>query len=363
MKKTILISCFLWIFALSFAITEQDLSGRIIIDGYSSDFSADENVLKDTLGNLLESPTDSYWGENNDVKQLKATWDEDFMYIAVDACSWDNNVMLMIDIYDDYGIEDMSEMNAWQRSFKFYNWNPDFFYGTWDTNNDPQFWKVNEGMLHEVVQVNGLEDAATFDTGNQDRSMEVKVPWDSLYYNNYRNMQDFPSVKLVTYITSGGDYTSGPDAAPDNLGGMANDSGQLVIIDNYVEILVDEDGDGLPDIGIEPNKRTTFLQRPPFKSLPLIITNVIFETGKTFATSNNESIIFVLETNRQSQFNCEIYDLNGKYMDDADLIGEQKWEWNGKNKSGNYVPFGIYILRFIADSGEVHHKEAVVVIK
>ena len=32
-------------------------------------------------------------------------------------------------------------------------------------------------------------------------------------------------------------------------------------------------------------------------------------------------------------------------------------------KNGNIVPFGVYILRFIADSGEVSHKEAVVAIK
>lgn len=363
MKKIFLCSCFLLVLTISFALTEQDLSSRIIIDGYSSDFSADENVLKDTLGNLLESPTDSYWGENNDVKQLKATWDEDYLYIAVDAVSWDNNVMLMIDIYDDYGIEDMSEMNAWQRSFKFYNMNPDFFFGTWDTNNDPQFWKIEENTKHIAEQVSGMEDYATFDTGNLDRSMEVKVPWDSLYYNAERNMHDFPSVKLVTFITAGSDYTSGPDAAPDNLGGMANDSGQLVVIDNYAEILIDDDGDGLPDIGVEPKKRTTFLKRPPFKALPLKISKVTFENGKTFATSRNEKITFVLETNRQSQFNCEIYDLNGKYIDDADLIDEQKWEWNGKNKKERFVPFGIYILRFVADSNEVHHKEAVVVIK
>jgi hypothetical protein len=365
MKKVILSICFIVIVFVSHSVTESDLSGRITIDGYSADFTADENVLKDTLGNLLESPTDSYWGENNDVRQLKATWDEEFLYIAVDACSWGNNVMLMIDIFEDYGIEDMSEMNAWQRSFKFYNWNPDFFFGTWDTNSDPQFWKVTEGLMHEVVEVTGMEDAATFDTGNLDRSMEVKVPWDSLYYSDERNMLDNPNIRICSFITAGSDYTSGPDAAPDNLGGMANDSGQLVVIDNYAEILIDDDFDGLPDIGVEPNKRIIFLKRPPFKSLPLSITEVIFESGKTFATSMDEKVTFVLNTNRQSQFKCEVYDLNGKYIDDADpdLVVDQKWDWDGRKKNGKFVPFGIYILRFVADSNEVHHKEAVVVIK
>ena len=128
--------------SVCFAVTGTDLSNRIIIDGFSDDFTIDEEILSDSLGNLLESPADSYWGEYNDVKQIKVTWDASYLYLAVDACSWDNNVLLFIDIYDDYGIEDMSELNAWQRSFKFYNCNPDFFVGTWDTNDIPQFWKV-----------------------------------------------------------------------------------------------------------------------------------------------------------------------------------------------------------------------------
>ena len=119
----------LLIVSISFSITEIDLSDRIIIDGYSDDFTLEETILLDPLGNLLESPSDSYWGEYNDVKQIKATWDQTYLYLAVDACSWDNNVMLFIDIYDDYGIQDMSELNAWQRSFKFYNMNQDFFLG------------------------------------------------------------------------------------------------------------------------------------------------------------------------------------------------------------------------------------------
>ena len=123
MQKLIIV---LFSISVCFAITETDLSNRIIIDGISDDFTIDEKILYDSLGNLLESPADSYWGEYNDVKQIKVTWDESYLYLAVDACSWANNVLLFIDIYDNYGIEDMSELTAWQRSFKFYNCNPDF---------------------------------------------------------------------------------------------------------------------------------------------------------------------------------------------------------------------------------------------
>ena len=103
-----------------FALTSIDLSNRMVIDGESNEFELNEFIFLDSLGTLLEYPADSYWGEYNDIKQLKVTWDEAHLYLALDACSYDNNVILFIDIYNDYGINDMSNLNAWQRALKHY---------------------------------------------------------------------------------------------------------------------------------------------------------------------------------------------------------------------------------------------------
>ena len=46
-------------------------------------------------------------------------------------------------------------------------------------------------------------------------------------------------------------------------------------------------------------------------------------------------------------------------LDNSDL----SWKWDGRDLKGDLVNFGVYILRFIAASGEVSHKETVVVIK
>ena len=335
MQKIILIIILLFI-SICFSETDIDLSNRITIDGFSDDFTSDEEILSDSLGNLLESPSDSYWGEYNDVKQIKATWDQTYLYLAVDACSWDNNVMLFIDIYDDYGIQDMSELNAWQRSFKFYNMNPDFFVGTWDTNDTPQFWKVQEGGSMQVEQIQSIETYSTFDTGSLERSMEIKVPWSTLSSNG----GSIQSIKLLSLITSGDDYSSSPDCAPDNLGGMSNNSSQMVVLDNYAEILIDEDEDGNPDMNINPQTHVSFYKRPPFESVPLLIQNVIFENGKTFAPSLGEEIYFELATNRTTEFDVKVFDLDGKFIAYADEnSGLLNWKWNGKNKNGNLVPF------------------------
>ena len=59
MQKLIIV---LFSISVCFATTETDLSNRIIIDGISDDFTIDEKILYDSLGNLLESPADSYGG-------------------------------------------------------------------------------------------------------------------------------------------------------------------------------------------------------------------------------------------------------------------------------------------------------------
>jgi len=356
---------FFFLITICYGLTELDLSNRIMIDGKSDDYEMDENILYDSSGNLLESPSDSYWNEYNDVRQIKVTWDESYLYVAVDASSWDNNVLLFIDIYDDYGIQDMGQLNAWQRSFKFYNFNPDFFVGNWDTNDIPQFWQVEEGGIMQVNQILNMETSATINTGNLSGAMEIKISWETLFFNSDRTLQQYPNIKFLSVITGKDDHANGPDCAPDNLGGMANNSGQLVILDNYANVLIDENGDGNPDMNIAPQDRTTFYKTPPFDSEPLLIEKFVFSNGKTFAPLKNEEISFSLETNRNAEFSVEIFDLNGKFINhaDSDENVSLSWNWNGKNDNGRHVPFGIYILRLVAESGELSYKEAVVVIK
>ena len=59
----------------------------------------------------------------------------------------------------------------------------------------------------------------------------------------------------------------------------------------------------------------------------------------------------------------EIFDLNGEFVDFSDdEIQTLSWSWDGRNQRGEIVPFGVYILYFIANSGEISQKETVVVV-
>jgi hypothetical protein len=371
MMKKMIFFCSLLAINLLFSQTADDLSSRLVIDGFSAEFTDYECVIVDSSGNSLESESDSRWGQYNDIRQIKVTWDANNLYLAVDACSWGNNVILFLDIYDDYGIDKMNDLNTWKRSFYFYNQNPDFFLATWDTNSNPQFWVMEEGSNLTANEYGSIEKAASFDTGNLNRSMEAAIPWEVLYYggsDGSRTMQNYPSIKLVALITGGDDNTSGPDAAPDNLGGMAEDSGQLLVIDNYIEIIVDKDGDDSPDMEVNPNDwdRISYFKKPPIKATALSIKKINFLNGKVLNPfDETRSFQFEIEVNRDSQFDAAIFDIHGKHIRNLNTVpGEPyRWSWNGKNRNGKLVPFGFYIVRISAESGEVTKTEAFSVIK
>jgi hypothetical protein len=330
-------------------------------------FTEDEVLMKTGNGTLLEFPDDSFWGINNDVKQLKVSWDSQFFYVEADAACWGNNVILFFDIYDDYGFTNMRDLNTWKRAFQFYGLNPDFFLATWDGNTVPQFWKMREGSINTADQIS-IESYSSFNTGNLDRFMVAKIPWSLFYYNDQRRMADYPAIKMVAVITGGSDNTGGPDCMPDNLGGMNNESSATAFLDNYVSVVVDSAGTNIPDLGVRPQDKRTFFKQPPVQAIALNLNRFVFFEGKKLNVGRDQILHFQVKSNRATKLNIEIYNMKGELIADgmnntaANETGlAQTWSWDGKDKKGRKVPFGFYILRAITDNGEVSKKETIVV--
>jgi len=256
-----------------FAATSPDLADTtethfIRIDGYSSDFVSDEGVfgttLKDVNGDGIvelvpqERTDDSKWGFNNDLNQIKITWDAENLYVAVDGISWDNNIILLFD-YLPGGLDRMTELNSWRRNFVFSNeFYPDLFLATWDGNTTPQIWRFSKENQVEQVDISQFETVATFAQGNTGRSMEARIPWsvfygsqpwtraydeefgDSVYVlDAVPGLDHAKSIHLCAILTAGPDGTGGPDSAPDNFGGHTIESSDQVTIDNYAIVPLD----------------------------------------------------------------------------------------------------------------------------
>ncbi|MFH1279448.1 MAG: hypothetical protein ABIK65_13835 [Candidatus Eisenbacteria bacterium] len=410
-----LLAALLWP-ALTAAETAPDLSDRIVIDGYSSDFAEDEAVFVDTLIDVngdgvpeavsQERDNDSKWGFNNDINQIKITWDAENLYVAVDGISWDNNIILLFD-YLPGGLDRMTELNSWRRNFVFAgNFFPDLFLATWDGNTTPQIWRyANENQVTQV-DISLFETVATFAQGNPGRSMEARIPWTVFYgrkldrrysaeirdsvYVLPAGLDPSRSIRVCAILTAGGDGTGGPDSAPDNLGGHNIESSFQVVIDNFAIVPLDttyymtstgrrvydwEEGvadtvsaDGSPDLGVGISERRAFFIVPPVIPKNFTFSDLRFERP-VISPERGEFLRFdfrfspepdTLDFFRFVRVSAEIYDLRGErvrvlYRDDArsaiSPVDPGRDFWDGRDESGRFVPGGIYLLRFVVEPG------------
>ena len=367
-----------------YAVTGDDLTDRIIIDGYSEDFELDESIfgitLRDVSGDGIpeevaeERLNDSKWGFNNDINQIKISWDAENLYVAVDGISWNNNIILLFD-YLPGGLDKMTELNAWRRNFTFSNgFFPDLFLATWDGNTTPQIWR-HSGAENTVTQIdiNEFETVASFAQGAEGRSMEARIPWTLIYGDGLERAWNeevgestyalpagisdhfIPTgnsisrvLRVSAVLTAGGDGTGGPDSAPDNFGGHTISSSDIVGIDNYVIVPLDLtyyttsterqiysiqdllDGetvvdsavsDSMPDLlEVNVKERITFLAQPPIRGITFDFDDIVFDRP-ILSPEEGDILEFKLrldpdlqEEGRNVALMAEVYDMDGRLV-------------------------------------------------
>ena len=173
------------------ARTARDLNARMRIDGYVTDFvPGDEDMFGlDASGAPEEARDDSKW-QNNEVYQVRLTWDAQYLYAAVDGKIWGNNMVLLFDTMPNRGLASMTALNSWRRNVNFDGFGrfagdeflPDLFGATWDTNTNPRLITHLSGNQVDDQQVGAeFRAAATFDQGNDGRSMEIAIPWRNVF--------------------------------------------------------------------------------------------------------------------------------------------------------------------------------------
>lgn len=383
------------------AATAPDLSSRITIDGYSGDFTSGEKLLDESVPE--EGTADSKWGVNNDINQIRITWDADYLYLAVDGIIWDNNVVLVFDATEgspgdpeDDGLASMTNIDSWRRNFDFGNGlTPDLFMATWDRNPTPRLLVVRAPTDVEEQPVTTYAAVSTFSQGSRGRAMEAAIPWPLVLGADaervfvpeigdtlYRIPDDVHDLRIAGFVTAGPDGTGGPDSAPDNLQGHTNDSANRVLIDNYAILPLDLDAEssplhGFPDMGIEPKDRTSFLVQPPVRGITFEIAALRLARS-VVSPEENRPLEFELdlsppvppdeESFRKVSLTAEIYDLSGRrvrvlYRDDERLASDPNYPatknvWDGRDGAGRMVDGGIYLLQVVSEPG-LHRKARV----
>jgi len=379
-------------------VTEADLSDRLVIDGLSNEWEPDESLLQfnDTDPARVvpeESISDSEWGFNNDINQIHLTWDARFLYVAVDATIWGNNVILLFD-YAPGGMTAMTQLNSWRRNFLFQGIAPDMFLATWDGNTQPQVWNTVNPNNVTQRSPDSFQTVATFSQGTQGRSMEAAIPWtfltgavDSVFSAELNTWvwplpPEITELRVVAVLTAGPDGTGGPDSAPDNLCGHRVDSAQQVVIDNWATIPLDLRGiagggpDGIPDFDADIRDRVSFRVRPPVRgSCPEISSISIPRSIVSPEQSGFLEFDLSVTASRPEDsvsLSAEIYNLEGvkvrtlyeQSVRPAMAPGIPALDrWDCRDDRGRMVGGGVYILRLVLDPDRQRETRAFSVVR
>lgn len=400
------------------AVTARDLSARIRIDGFTNDFTEDEAVfgVNPEAAAAEEAADDSKWGVNNDLNQIRITWDADNLYLAGEGRTWNNNMVLLVDAIPERGLESMTALNSWRRNFVFdttgaalgQGFAPDFFAATWDGNATPRLIvQLNGNQVDDEVSGQYFTSAATFLQGNTGRAMELAIPWSSVFLaqaglgtrdttvtiggESQRVRRFTPGTRLLIcgVITAGGDGTSGPDSAPDNLRGHDSDP---VFIDNWAIVEIDRNDDtglgagqpdGVADWGVSPRSRVSFRYRPPVVALRFALHEIALDRP-AFAPDRGERMRFRMffeppldptnpvDQQRKVNLTANVFDLRGRFVKNLfvsqqrfalDAVNPELDSWDGRDEKGELVPPGVYVLRTVIEPNLSRATRAFVVVR
>ena len=393
------------------AATAPSLAGRIVIDGFPTEYAADEALFGTAPGGGPEEPdTDSAWGPDNDINQVHVTWDRDSIYVSGEGVTWGNNMMILFDVVPDRGMSAMTELNSWRRNFTFSeDFRPDLLLATWDGNTAPRLLVHTGGTQMQDNEPGGrFRAAATFSTSQRGRAKEYAIPWDTFFLGSDSVGVDdvfvpslgdtvhvFPpgtAVRMAVVITGGGDGSGGPDSAPDNTRGHSSDGNLNVLVDNYARIeldRVDDTGlggggpDGVADWNIAPADRVTFKIQPPVEPVRLQIVNLRLDRP-AFAPDRGQVTRLrfdvdpaprpgdPLSESRTITVSANVFDAEGRFVRNLFLNqsrtavapGDSTTDvWDGRDEGGSIVPAGTYVVRVAVETNQGRATRAVLVVR
>ena len=401
-------------------VTARDLGARIHVDGRTTDFTDDEKLFGlNPDGSPQEASDDSKWGVNDDIAQIRITWDAKYLYVAGEGRIWGNNMILFIDSVPGRGLARMDSLNSWRRNFFFdaqdsAGFAPDLFGATWDQNTTPRLITQMRGQNVEDDIVGPLfTAAATFDQGNTDRAMEMRIPWRTVFLaqaglgthdtlitvggvtDTIPLIPRGARLRICGVVTGGGDGTGGPDSAPDNTRGLTSDAGVRAVIDNYASVELDRNDDtglggggpdGVADWGVQPITRVSFRYPPPILPRSFCARELSLDRPVLLPDLGESARFrFTLDpppdpgdpnnTARTVSVSAYVYDLAGRlvrvlYVNDSRRVLDPATSaagirdaWDGRDRNGAIVLPGVYVVRVVTEPGVCRALRSVVVAR
>jgi hypothetical protein len=348
------------------AATAHDLRHRFAVDGSTADFLEDEWVL-DGSTPFRERPGDSRWGLDNDIAAIAVSWDDYNLYAAVPAVTNAGTLMLFIDTMCG-GAPGLAATERFRRNVEFGGLSPNFLLQASRSSFAPlaayldctrPMNLVEEGAYRAVYLQDGLESGA----------LEAAIPWEVLGdfergADGVRLPEIGASLSLLAIVT-GGEGTGAGDAAPDPSAALEDDSTRTAVCDNHVILPLDENGDGILDVGVSPRSAARYAVPPAEEgaNASQVFALRIPLGTKLLVPNYSQPFVFPVALDTRDYagtvyLTVTIYSSDGRVVrklreeDSAEFAsGEERIEWDYKDDGGGVVPGGIYIIAAAAGPG------------
>ena len=316
------------------ATTANSLSGRVVIDGLLNDYAADEWVL-DTGTNPRETSGDSRWGSDNDITRVALTWDRDFLYIAVEASTFDSFLQLLISNRAG-GLTTLEDTGEFRRAIQLPN--AVNLMALAQPGRIPDVARADESHPFSLVD-RGAVPVAMAGVRTGPVGFEMKVPWSMLSLA--------VPVKLTAAIT-GEVGTGAGDAAPDASRALDTDRFARAVLDRWFQIDADIDDDGLADIGISPRTAGSVmrLSTPPHARTDAGAK--VSASPRAFAPDRSESTTLTFSSSTPVYIELAIYSMEGERIrrltPSSINSGSVEFIWDGRDESNHVVRGGTYVV-------------------
>ncbi len=302
---------------------------------------------------------DSQWttaapGDTNDINALYMTWDTTYLYLGIQGMVNGNSWLLYLDTDPGgaLGQSVLDSLDTWERGAVL-PFPADFQYGCYQHQggfDSDSFWKITSDTTTQDLSGAIL---SAFDSQHfyyLSGGSELAIPWDVLYGLGAGAVPPGASISLVSSICWDPEPNGelGGDQAPDNI------ASTTPVLDNFVTITVDGNGDGLPDasnqpVGIDEGAEAA----PPRLALLGNVPN-------PFNPTTTIRFIVPGSGGETSRTRVDVYDLAGRrvitLVDRPLPAGERAVVWNGTADDGLPVSSGLYFVR-VRSAGEERTKK------
>lgn len=337
----------------SFGTTAPDLESRIKIDGNAAEYTPDEWILGETAF-WGESAGDSRWGSENDIHGIAVTWDNNYLYVAVTCLAADTRLFSFIE-FAAGGINDMTGAGPLRRQLFFHGLSPNLVVSA--CRSDP---RAVAGLVSSSSPLAYVDDEDFNGRFYQPRTgagaLEIALPWKLVKLEG-------GAFKLLAVI-SGEEGTGAGDAAPDPTAALQNDPHAPAHLNNALVVVVDGDGDGVPDTGVSPRAAASLVT--PQSAVTSGAAEIELRTNtKTLFPDQGQKIEISIRAGDVSEpvllyVTCEVFSAAGRRV--AVLVRDeprmffrgadtQVDHWDGRDTGGEVVPGGVYVINASAGTG------------